>query len=490
MAERWGDKSLMFDYKMHEVCSWILNLESEYNLFDLSLQGVRIWKLIRFEIFLGACKALGIYGEAHAQSTVRSKLEFLFLGLYNSIVHNPFVGSDTGKILIFRHPRKVSVSGNWLDVYTQPLVEELEPKSYEIFESPYLTKHFLTAEDRNIRYLDHMLLSNAFHYVFKSLKKLFSAADISMITELENRFFKKFGYRPFFERIIARNITRFKVSEVYYNRLIRKKMPRKIVLVVSYGREALISAARKNNVEVVELQHGTMSPYHLGYSFPCSDCEIPYFPDRIFSFGNFWKDTVAIPLSKDKIHNVGFPFLSYKLRRLEGIKKKKQIVFISQGTIGKQLSEIAVAAAKVLKDYMFIYKLHPGEYRRWKSDYIELNSCMGLGNLLIVDTNREDLHLLLASSEFQVGVYSTAIFEGTALNCKTILINLPGVEYMTTLVEKGVVRLVNNAEELVGAVQNFSTSSSFDSEYFFKNYHVGDMKRMLLDDDPVQNKLG
>src|SRR5699024_2275823 len=114
-------------------------------------------------------------------------------------------------------------------------------------------------------------------------------------------------------------------------------------------------------------------------------------------------------------------------------KKKKQILFISQGTIGKELAKLALNISRNMPDYHFIFKLHPGEFDRWRSEYTELSTAAKFENFEVIDNNKINLYRFLAESDYQIGVYSTAIFEGLTLGCKTVLFNLPGIEYMKDL---------------------------------------------------------
>jgi len=70
------------------------------------------------------------------------------------------------------------------------------------------------------------------------------------------------------------------------------------------------------------------------------------------------------------------------------------------------------------------------------------------GAIEVVDGQSPDLYRLLAESYWQLGVYSTAIFEGLGLGCKTILVNLPGIEYMDPLVEAGAVQVVGQPSDI------------------------------------------
>ena len=64
-----------------------------------------------------------------------------------------------------------------------------------------------------------------------------------------------------------------------------------------------------------------------------------------------------------------------------------------------------------------------------KLDYLEKKHNVKV----VTDIN---LYKQLANSEFQAGVFSTALYEGIEFNCKTILLDLPGIEYMDSFIEK------------------------------------------------------
>jgi hypothetical protein len=106
-----------------------------------------------------------------------------------------------------------------------------------------------------------------------------------------------------------------------------------------------------------------------------------------------------------------------------------------------------------------IYKLHPGEYDRWKKEYPWLQN----NNISIIDSQHPDLYTLLSSALCQIGVYSTAIYEGLAFGCQTFLVDLPGIANMDQLLESGYAQLVTRPEE----INLNQTVNSVDTEYFF-----------------------
>ena len=58
---------------------------------------------------------------------------------------------------------------------------------------------------------------------------------------------------------------------------------------------------------------------------------------------------------------------------------------------------------------------------------------------------------LLASATYQVGVSTTALFEGMALGCRTAVANLPGHEYLEPAIAQGHALLMTRPSQLTSA---------------------------------------
>ena len=200
--------------------------------------------------------------------------------------------------------------------------------------------------------------------------------------------------------------------------------------------------SRYNDVEVIELQHGTFSKYHLGYSFPNRKEPLEYFPDKFYVWNDFWRKIIKLPIDEKDVVVDSFRYMQkMRVRLCEKISKNNnQLVVLSQGVIGGLIAEKLLDNLDYFKNFDIKYKLHPGEFDRWKS-YEALVKLNKFDNVKII---KDEIHLyeLLAESCIQVGVFSTAIYEGVEFGCKTILLNLPGIEYMDRFVE------LNNIEKI------------------------------------------
>ena len=449
-----------------KICECIWDLEKKHNLLHKEISGIKVWQSLRVPIYHKICMESGIFSQLHSSRESIVDVLKRFYYIYNVIFKDPLRGNHHKDILVFDHPRKIEVKGRYIDIYTDHLLRDSDDKDYDVIESVYLGRH-LSKFERNRLYLDAFSVGS----LRASLKKVpFTPDELEFIESLRAEIFEMLKVDMNLRKMFSKEIRHFKYGLSYYDKLIKKRKPKRIYLVVGYSfyKKPLIAAAKKNGVETVELQHGTIGKYHLAYSFPGEKpSSLDYFPDRFYSFGKYWSDITEIPLAKDKIEFYGFPYFSEQKERFASVKKlKMQILFISQGAIGKDLSSIAYAFAEKMPDYRVVYKLHPGEYDRWKHDYEDLVKASALPNFRVVDNNRVELYQYLAESEYLAGVFSTALYEGLAFGCKTVIIDLPGAEYMEALIDKGIVRSAGSSDELSNIIKE-PFSRKFDRDYFF-----------------------
>lgn len=125
-------------------------------------------------------------------------------------------------------------------------------------------------------------------------------------------------------------------------------------------------------------------------------------------------------------------------------------MFLSQGTIGRKLKDLAIDLARKLNknDYRILYKLHAGEVERYKTEYKEMENY----GIEVIYTNKDTLYDLFASSEIQIGVYTTAIYEGLGFGLNTLIYKIEQSEYMDELCDLGYAKYFENCEQLYGLI--------------------------------------
>ena len=119
----------------------------------------------------------------------------------------------------------------------------------------------------------------------------------------------------------------------------KRTQPKKIYLIVSYGRGELIKAANDLNIEIIELQHGTFSKYHLGYSFPNGNNKA-YLPTKFYVWNKYWKDLINFPIPKENIILFPFQYLETEKKKYNTlIKKENSLIVFGQGGITESIAD-------------------------------------------------------------------------------------------------------------------------------------------------------
>ncbi|MCL2116749.1 MAG: sialyltransferase [Methanobrevibacter sp.] len=472
-----------------EVCDIIFSLEKKYDLNHMEIQGVYVWQLVRFYVYLEISKKIEVLGSPQqGKVTLKDKILTFLPFVKNSLFSNPLSGKYHKDILIFDHPRRVIHNGEYKDIYSYFLIDDLNDgnsintgHSFEVIESPYLNKHY-TKKENYIKYNDRILLGS---YINKKLANLkLETFEINKIANLQKEIMLNFNIEIDLFNIIKNHILDFKYHYKQYDKLFKKRTPKYIFVVVAYENKSMIAAAKDNGIETIELQHGTIGKYHLGYHYPGSnDKNLNYFPDKILSFGKYWNEVANYPIDKENIMAFGFHYLDETIEiYLDNEKKKNQILFISQGVIGEYLSEFAYNLARKLEEsdekYEIIYKLHSGEYSTWQDNYSYLKKCEKLANFHIIDNNKTSLYELFSKSEYLIGVFSTAIYEGLLFNCKTFILDLPGSEHIDGLVEENYVKKIATVNEFIDLIANFKVNS-YDKDFFFKKYDKSFLNNLI-----------
>jgi len=415
---------------LKELREFILYLEDKYDLLNFEIDGVKPWQLKRVTIDYNLGKIAGLMEAPHLSLNFKTKILNSLNILKSSIFHNPFFAHKKD-IIVFPHSRVKKVEGKYIDIYTHYFVKELKKEESSLIEieNPYIGKHYTCAAP--YRYHNDFILV---------LKKLISKfikignIDYNYISKVEQEIesrIGKFKLKDLFENTVKQ----YKIEYQLYKKLLEKIQPRQIYLVVSYsGFGSLIKAAKDLDIEIIELQHGNFSKYHFGYYFGENKKKLDYFPDKFYVWNEYWKNRMNFPIEDSGIVIKQFDYLEYRKSLYNHIQKNKnQVIVLSQGVLGDMIAKKIYDNWEYFKQFDIKYKLHPGEYDRHK-EYKYLQKISEYKNVEILTDI--DLYEYFASSEFQIGVYSTALYEGVEFECKTILLNLGGIEEMYYFNEK------------------------------------------------------
>ena len=355
-----------------------------------------------------------------------------FFRLLKNVISNYlFFNLQKVEVLVFTHSRSKLVENRLIDPYTHYLVKNLIKNniSFLELESPHNGKH-LRKKKYYKRYLDSI-------FILRNIKNFFIKTNISqknkkILKQLSKEINEGTDNFIDIRKILISNTKKFKPTYSFYTKLLNKTKPKKIYLIVSYGRGELIRAANDLNIEIIELQHGTFSKYHLGYSFPNGNNKA-YLPTKFYVWNKYWKNLINLPIQQDQVIISPFQYLEIEKKKFTHIKKEKDsLLILSQGGITESILSRIIDNIAYFQKFKITFKLHPNEYHMI-SRYKNLIYLQKKYNVKVV-TNI-DLYENLAKSEYQAGVFSTSLYEGVEFNCKTILLDVPGIEYMDKFIE-------------------------------------------------------
>lgn len=409
-----------------QLCQIFWSLEARFNALDFKVAGVKAWQLSRMTLYYTIAQKYGVEEQGRNKLSNLQKLQSLINYIKNSFIRNPFCKKKCD-VVIVSHPQSRIVNEEAIDIYTKYLIDDLRENKvdYLELESVYLGEH-QRSPNNNVVYIDFVdLVSRVFKafYFFNLDEK-----ETVFLNEINKLLSDSFNMKIDVTNIILNNIKDYKIRYYLYLKLFKKLKPKVLYIVVSYGRGAIIKAAKDSNIKVIELQHGTFSDYHLGYSFPNRKEELDYFPHEFLVWSQYWKDLVKFPIPHESVKVKKFEYLEKNKENYQNMDKLDQIVVLSQGNIGNLLASLILEKLEIFNGKKIIYKLHPGEYGRSKN-YAALQKLVKLHkNIEVVEDI--DLYKLLATSQYQLGVNSTALYEGVEFGCKTILFDTSGIEYM------------------------------------------------------------
>lgn len=342
---------------------------------------------------------------------------------------------------------------------------------HQTFEPMFELGHKTPPVTENIEYLDAIEFWPRFISLF--WKKKMNSGNREFWKIIETKIKGEFGIDEIdLILILELEMTRFFLMKVGLTRLLNETKPRLILQVVGYNRVnmAVNTIAKTLNIPTAELQHGYIGKNHIAYNYP-TDFDIKTFPDYLLLWGDYWKNHIKVPIQDDKLIITGFAYFNEK--RNEYVRAecqtKKQILFISQGTIGPELSKEAFKLSELAKFRQFeiLFKLHPSEYSESKNRYHTLYENKRIKVLDGHDS--QDLYKLMIESNIIVGVYSTALIEAAGLGKKIYVLKIPGWEAMEDFIKEDAldISLVESIEEL--DLYDKENANQLRSNYLFSD---------------------
>jgi hypothetical protein len=445
---------------MKKLFEDFIEVEYKNNFDEYEIKGIKFWHLIRFDIYnriLQYKEMIEIEKDVKYDKKKSKKILYYFKKIgyvlfYNPLFYNPLVFKKKTDILFLNHPRKIFDGKYYNSIYTELIAESSNYNSV-FLETPYKGLHYKKKKNMTYLFTDYFDFRYRINKLLNPNFRKLNCDNLYHILEvLTNHFNVDFNI-DYWTSFVTDYINKYNFQKKLYHKLIRKINPKIIIEVVYYTFNNMLinDIAKIEKIPTIELQHGVMGKYHIAYNF-YKKKKYNWFPDYIFLYGHYWKNKSRLPIEDEHIKVVGWPYYEDKLEKNKivhklGIKSDKQIIlFLSQPTIGKDLSQLAVNLYNLLdkNQYELKYKLHPREFDNWREEYKSLLST----KIQVIDTNYHDIHYYFSIAKIQIGVYSTSIYEGLGYNLKTYIFKAFGYNFMEDLYLKTNIKLVETAIDI------------------------------------------
>lgn len=286
-------------------------------------------------------------------------------------------------------------------------------------------------------------------------------------------------------RRIASAVALEKAAVPLLRKWLRRLGVKCVVEVVHYAiaNMALTRAAHEEGIPVVELQHGTVYPAHAAYNLPVKDscCS----PDYLLGWGESWLAQTSNFPRRDSIA-VGYPYIeSFRLAspRRAAADGAYRVLFISQGTVGRELADMAVELSRLLPQPRFriSFKLHPSEMLSWRRLY----PCLADSAVAVVDDALRSVYECFADGDVTVGACSTALIEGFVWGLKAYIIRgLAGADTMAQFCNGEQAMYVDTVDELASCISGDAAriageGADFDRETYFRSGSADTMAKLI-----------
>tara|TARA_Y100000389_G_C17433544_1_gene504147 strand:- start:20 stop:1450 length:1431 start_codon:yes stop_codon:yes gene_type:complete len=443
------NKEYKWTYK--RVLERFEEIEKKLNLDKSIIQGVPWWDSCRHQLFSQLLERLELEVNPNRNKNFKikklfsNKISNIFRILVNFIkffLPKSSLWINKNSNIILSHPRKKFEEGLFIDPYTDPFID-LFPKliDFSVIErTDGEIGHLSLAKRKNIFYGD--FLYDLANIISKFKRVKFNKNDLLTISRLEESLVSEFSYSIDLNKKIKNIIKNWQGMYSLMRFFFRIKSPKILFIVVQVTQEALIMAAKSIGITTIELQHGSPARGKLVYDYT-SGIQKKSFPDFFLSFGDYWSSNCKFPIEKKKIISFGYPYLYKKINSYSHIVKEDRLVIISKGT--SELARLAQDINKQFSNKIIVeYKPHPIEFFDQEPDYFKELRKAGVA----ISDKHADLYEIFARSRWQVGVYSTALYEGLYFGVACFILNTPGSETMDGLVSLNLARPILSSKDI------------------------------------------
>lgn len=464
------------------------DIEEQFPVDSIKLSdGTKIWNLVRVLLcFYIQKQDGGIEAEEISSKTLFYLLKegLLPLNLSNKEIDIcGFSGTESRKVR----------NGKFYDIYMDPLYEIIDGDFY-IFEWPtpqgYRRNYRKNIYSKNYTQMHIPIFSKAFLNIgmYKLLqKKRFFIENESTLQEIIEYFSKKTLLNENeISRYVYDAIAVFFYMKEFFVKNLQKISPKAVLIRCGYGRfhMALSQACQELNIPSIELQHGIITKYNIGYVKTTESENRDCIPEYIFTYGDIFSSIIknGSLFAHEKVFTTGFLYIEEIRESPPSINNRLKdfisnfsinILVTSQWPIADEIKKFVADILKELKkskqNVGIVFKPHPRDWR----DY----SDMGKNENIFIADKYGDIYEILKVIDIHSTAYSTSGLEALAFGKPNIFIDtgktsikeiIDVVDNQTSFMVASPQQFIERINYIISNYKSISKEAIKASEMFFK----------------------
>lgn len=468
-----------------EIVSKIQEFELTNKVDNFPFQGVDLWPLIRFKLFMKliGANSSGNQKKKYLQTFCRLMTAFI---ASNSKIYRQLKKS---RYLFFgsANARRASKEEKKYHIFLDALIEKYNISDYLILELND-TKTHEKKFSKNVVDIDSLMIKNLFFakilvfftpHIRRKIKKVTQQWQGSIFT-IKKTEIQKMLHEAFLE---------YRTNSSSLQKIIQIVQPKAVFLTCSYCNwiNIVVQYSNNSNITTIELQHGIIHNFHVGYIYSKKHSGQSV-PSYFLAFGKKEYDILSNVFDSKiliegndyfQLMQSGITFDQKSVFEIwPQIKDKKIILVTSQGLTGEKLTQFFSKVASILpKEYIIIYRLHQNE--RLLFDKKKYENLISNKNVVIQTDDTITLYQLLQHAYVHVSVFSTVLEEALAFSVPNIIVTQNGWENVKYLIDKGLGIPANTPENFIKALSMSKKIYKADLEYFYSK-SSDSLKKILL----------
>lgn len=388
----------MYEDLLKDVCQ----REQENGCYDCYIDGISLYNYLKRRYRQLAVKEKGINHNGV------NGLKSLFLVIkvtMKSLWQLAKISVKKPKCNNFIHAfsRMDSIKGEYVDKFTDPLIDYSSiGDSYIIFQRGW--KHPQPRiHNSKVIYSDGIYVMAMFWAIIYG--PVFKLKHKKELARLFETLLKVFPDVSLSRKVVIRTILYSLTITRIYGRLFRILKVKNALAPSRADFLFIIPAAKKNHVQMLELQHGITYDETITYS----GFRDPMFtPDRFLSFGNMPRNDVY-GIDEKNIVNIGWAFNEY-IKSIQTESFVNSVLVVSEPSHNEQLFESMYKLSKENPGISFYFRPHPLErISATQQSIIDTTSNIK------VDDNSCNIWVSLLKYKHVMGVDSTVLYEALSM---------------------------------------------------------------------------